>query len=129
MGWLATQREAAKKHVQFDAMFGDVSLVSGMVSLHSDPRFKKRSVSGATAAWEQGADAGSRTTLTRVAAGAIIAGPVGAIVGGMFKKDRTKVYVTIEWPDGAVIVGEGPAKDESKARTFVEKVKGAGQAY
>jgi len=68
---------------------------------------------------------GGRTTLSRVAAGAIVAGPIGAIVGGMFKKDRAKVYVTTTFADGEVVILEGPVKDEAKVREFARKVNAA----
>lgn len=85
----------------------------------------RKPVAGASAEFESGADIGGRTTLTRVAAGAIIAGPVGAIVGGMFRKDRNRVYVTISFADGEVAVIDGPARDESKLRAFAAKVNAA----
>lgn len=89
----------------------------------------KKPVAGAVAEFESGAAVGGRTTLTRVAAGAIVAGPVGAIVGGMFKKDRSKVYVTVTFPDGQVVVVDGPSKDESKLRQFAAEVSAAGRHY
>lgn len=81
----------------------------------------KRPIAGATAEFESGADR-TRPTLTRIGAGAILAGPVGAIAGGMFKKDKTKGYVTIVFPDGASVIIEGPAKDEKKMRAFAQGV-------
>jgi len=84
-----------------------------------------RPVAGAVAEYEPGSAVGGRTTLTRVAAGAVIAGPVGAIVGGMFKKDMSKGYVAVTFPDGAVVALEGPLRDEPKMRAFVEKVNAA----
>ncbi len=76
-----------------------------------------KDVAGATAVFESGADR-SRPTLTRIGAGAIIAGPVGAIAGGLFKKNKSKCYITIEFPDGQAAIIEGPAKDETKMRKF-----------
>lgn len=86
-----------------------------------------RPVAGAVAEYEPGSAVDGRTTLTRVAAGAVIAGPVGAIVGGMFKKDRAKGYVTVTFPDGDVAVADGPLKDEDKMRRFVAGVNDAAQ--
>jgi hypothetical protein len=85
-------------------------------------QFKKR-LRGAQVSLEPGANIGGRTTLTRVGVGAIVAGPVGAIVGGMFKKDRNRIYVVVEFPDGEIVVIDGPARDEKKVREFVTKVK------
>lgn len=81
----------------------------------------KRDVAGASAEYESGADR-SRPTLTRIGAGALLAGPVGAIAGGMFKKDKTKGYVTIIFRDGATVIIDGPAKDEKKMREFASAV-------
>lgn len=89
----------------------------------------KRPIAGAVAEFESGSDR-SRPTLTRIGAGALLAGPVGAIAGGMFKKDRTKVYVTIVFPDQATAIIDGPAKDEKKLREFaaqVNRIAAAGQ--
>lgn len=42
----------------------------------------------------------SRITATRVAAGAVIAGPVGALVGALARKDTTKTRLWLQAPDG-----------------------------
>ena len=81
-----------------------------------------RPVVGAVAEYEPGSAVGGRTTLTRVAAGAIVAGPIGAILGGMFKKDTSKGYVSVTFPDGDVVVVDGPLSDEPKMRQFVQRV-------
>lgn len=85
-----------------------------------------RSATGAVAEFESGADQ-KRTTLTRVAAGAIVAGPAGAIVGGLFRKNKSRVYVTITFPDGDVAVIDGPVKDERQLREFARVVNVAGK--
>lgn len=81
----------------------------------------KRPIAGARAEFESGSDR-TRPTLVRIGAGALLAGPVGAIAGGMFKKDRTKAYVTITFEDGATVIIDGPAKDEKKMREFTAQV-------
>lgn len=130
MGKLGAAREAAQAHQQFNGRFAGVYVLNGKVSYTGDDRkLLTKPLGGAVAEFETGADAGSRTTLTRVAAGAIVAGPVGAIVGGMFKKDRNKVYVSITFPDGDVMVVDAPAKDDAKAREFARKINAAGQHY
>ena len=78
----------------------------------------KRPIAGATAEFEHGSDR-KRPTLTRIGAGALLAGPVGAIAGGMFKKDKTKNYITVVFSDGATVIIDGPAKDEKKMREWV----------
>lgn len=80
-----------------------------------------KTISGAAASFESGADR-SRPTLTRIGAGAIIAGPAGAIVGGLFKKDTSKCYVTVVFADGDTAIIEGPSKDEKKMRQFAADV-------
>lgn len=96
---------------------GDVYIytpTSGQATAH-------KTLSGATATFETGADR-SRPTLTRIGAGAIIAGPVGAVVGGLFKKDTSKGYVTVVFADGDTAILEGPSKDEPKMRQFAADV-------
>lgn len=89
-------------------------------------KYVRKPVAGAVAEYEPGSAIDGRTTLTRVAAGAIVAGPVGAIVGGMFKKDRSRGYVSVTFPDGDVVVLDGPLTDEKKLREFARKVTDAG---
>lgn len=86
----------------------------------------KRDIAGATAEFESGADR-SRPTLTRIGAGALLAGPVGAVAGGLFKKEKSKGYVTITFPDGAYVIVDGPAKDEKKLRAFAKAVTSIGE--
>lgn len=88
----------------------------------------KKPIGGASAEFETGA-ASQSTTLGRVAAGAILAGPAGAIVGGMFKKDRTKAYITVTFADESVVIIEGPAKDESNMRDFTKRINAAGRHF
>lgn len=83
-----------------------------------------RELAGATALYESGADK-SRPTLTRIGAGAIIAGPIGAIGGALFKKQTTKGYVTIGFANGESLIIEGPAKHEGKMRSFAAAVNAA----
>ena len=74
-------------------------------------------------------DFGSRTTLGRVTAGAIMAGPAGAIVGGLFKKDSSRVYVTITFADGEIVVVDAPRKNGPKLQQFARDVSAAGIKY
>ena len=75
---------------------------------------------------EYGANIGSRITATRVVTGAVLFGPVGAIIGGMAKKDRNKLYITITYANGDIGVVEAKAKDEAKARQFVQAINKIG---
>lgn len=105
------------------AYYGVHSVKDGVYNYLPDGKFKSISkpVAGATAEFESGSDR-KRPTLTRIGAGAIIAGPVGAVVGGLFQKDRSKAYVTVIFEDGDTAIIEGPAKDEAKMRKFAADV-------
>ncbi len=61
----------------------------------------------------------ARMTATRIGAGAILAGPVGAIIGGMAKKDRSKTYIVVAHAGGGSFKEEVPKKDRAKAMAFV----------
>ena len=119
--------KAARVEQPFTSNYGTHAVSKGQYHYFPTNAFKMvhKSVVGADAEFESGASVGGRTTLGRVAAGAIVAGPIGAIVGGMFKKDRAKVYVTTTFADGEVVILEGPAKDESQIRDFASKVNAA----
>lgn len=88
----------------------------------------KKPVAGATAEFESGAS-NSSATVGRVLAGTLIAGPVGAIVGGMFKKQKGRAYVYVTFLDGDIAIVDGSIKDESKMREFALKVNAAAKHY
>jgi hypothetical protein len=70
----------------------------------------------------------SRSTLTRIAAGGILFGPVGAIVGGVAKKNRVhdnrELYLMIEGEGFAGLITCNP-DDGQKVRQFATAVKQA----
>lgn len=66
----------------------------------------------------------SRMTATRIGAGAVLAGPIGAIIGGMAKKDRSKTWVIVTHPGGA-FQEEVSSKDKPKAVAFVRAFEAA----
>src|SRR5690606_11945758 len=72
-------------------------------------------VAGAHVIVDHGANIGSRISGTRVAAGAVLLGPVGAILGGMAKKDRSKIYIVATLSDGTVVSSDAPASCETVA--------------
>ena len=76
---------------------------------------KSVSVQGAEAEATEGAPS-QRSTLTRMGAGALIAGPIGFVVGPVARKNTSKCYVTIGVPDGVVVI-------ESKAKEFPDAVR------
>ena len=99
----------------------------GMTSLH-DGRLhwgaSSKEIAGATAVFEHGADQ-KRVTITRVGAGALLFGPVGAIVGGMLRKDTTKVYVIVTFADEQQAIIDVPARMEREAREFTARLNEA----
>ncbi len=74
---------------------------------------------------DTGANVSSRVTGTRVAAGALLAGTTGALIGAIAKKDRSAVYMTVITPDD-MFLEKVSGLDEVKAREFAMKVKRAG---
>lgn len=84
-------------------------------------KYITKPVEGAQATFDLGSDK-SRPTLTRVGAGALIAGPAGAVVGALFKKDTSRNYVTVVFADGDTVIIDGPGKDERKMRAFVQHI-------
>lgn len=73
---------------------------------------------------DQGANISSRMTATRVVGGAVLLGPLGAILGGLAKKDRSKVFLAIDVPGDAILI-EVKGKHEGKARKFALQVNQA----
>lgn len=73
--------------------------------------------------FETGANAGSRITATRVVTGGVLFGPIGAIAGGLLRKNINKVYVVITFADGSNGLIEAPAKKETEARKFVNQLQ------
>lgn len=89
---------------------------------------RKLPIAGATAEYDSGAEK-KRTTGTRVITGTVLFGPVGAVAGGLLKKNKSKCYVTITFADGNTVIIESPIADEAKARKFVAKVNAASAYY
>ncbi len=71
--------------------------------------------------WIQSGPDGSRMTATRVLVGGALFGPVGAILGGMFRKDTTFLALVFETAQGPFKIrfskNEWPA-----AQQFIEAV-------
>lgn len=125
--WFSAQGERAKEaRSDIGGMYGAYVLHAG--ELLWDFRKTKRPIAGATAVAESGT-ASKSPTLTRVVAGGMLAGPAGAIVGGLFQKDKSRFYVTVRFADEAVVIIDGPSKDESKLRQFAEKINAASRHY
>ncbi|ANS29390.1 hypothetical protein R1CP_23610 [Rhodococcus opacus] len=76
-------------------------------------------IAGAKATIESAGIAQSRMTATRVIGGAALFGGTGAVIGAVGRKDKSKIFLTIELADGTVLVEEFPVKKEGDARRFV----------
>lgn len=118
----------AAKHSAYNGDLGGVHLLNGEVRWVNGGRLERKSVEGAVASFDAG-NASTRIGAGRVIAGGVLFGPVGAVAGGLLRKQAGRVYVTIEWPDGGVVIAEGPVKDEGKAREFAARVSRAGRDY
>ena len=120
----------AREHAQWFAHYDVHKIDKGEYIYLPKGQFKniKKPIAGASAEFDKGGEHSS-ATVGRVAAGLIIAGPVGAIVGGMFKKQKGRAYVYVTFADGEVAIIDGPAKDESKLREFAVKVNAASEHY
>lgn len=128
---LGDKLREAREHAKYFAAYDVHKIDRGRYVYLPKGQFAsvKKPIAGAVAEYEAGSDLGGRTTLTRVLAGAVVAGPVGAIVGGMFKKDRSRGYVTVTFTDGDLVVVDGPLKDEPKLRDFASKINAAAVHY
>jgi hypothetical protein len=127
MGFRDWQAKHRDEH-QFDCHAGNIFLM-GREIIQTDTRRHKYPVAGATARFESAAAAQSRMTATRVVTGAVILGPLGAILGGMAKKNTTAMYIVVELADGTVLTDEAKAKDEAQIRAFVDSVNKAAEHW
>ena len=121
-------RARAKENVQFQAMFEGYSIMNGLLSGPMGVLGDRYPLGGIVAEVDT-SDSRERSTLTRIAAGAIVAGPVGAIVGGMLKKQRGRGYLAMYIPAGETILVDFNPKDATKARAFAIKLNAAGSWY
>ena len=93
-----------------------------LTTTHLAYKSDRRTIAGAKATVEAGASARARMTATRVIGGAAILGPLGAILGGLAKKDESKVFLIVEMKDGTVYTEEVHGRKESEARKFAGMV-------
>lgn len=119
--------KAWNEHAKQFRSYGAHSLSKGIYKYVPDGSFKpvSKPVLGAEAIFEKGSDT-KRPTLTRIGAGALIAGPVGAVVGGVLRKNTSKNYVTVVFADGDTAIIEGPVKDEKAMREFALEINKQG---
>src|SRR5690606_2004281 len=72
---------------------------------------------------------GSRMTASRVVGGAVLLGPVGAVIGALARKDTSAVVVAVTFADGHVAYAQVPRKRNIEARKFVDLVNAAAEHY
>ena len=85
--------------------------------------FRKWDVADCSAEFQSG-ETLAKMSAGRVIGGAVLLGPLGAVLGGMAKKDRSKVYVAIQTPTGPIVV-EGPASEQRQAMTLASNINAA----
>lgn len=97
------------------------SLIGGSLKVQRGLKSTKYNVTECHAEYVDGGHR-QRMTVTRIGAGALLAGPVGAVIGGMAKKDLSKSWVILVTPDGdrRIEVKGGQA---AKAQEFVFKLE------
>ena len=61
-------------------------------------------------------------TATRVVGGAVILGPLGAILGGLAKKRTGMIFLTVDLPDGTCLVAADKAKHQKDAAKAMQKI-------
>ncbi|MBM4574847.1 hypothetical protein GS896_27705 [Rhodococcus hoagii] len=82
--------EARRELHQFDVLTRDFRVYGDKLQLKTTEGFREYPVAGSVTTFENGAAASSRISATRVAAGAVVLGPLGALLGGMAKKDTSR---------------------------------------
>lgn len=126
--WYSKANDKAAAHReahQFDVLTTDFRVWGDKLQLKTTEGFREYPVAGSKASFESGAAATSRITATRVLTGAVILGPLGAILGGMAKKDTSRMFLIVEAANGDIVTTEAKAKDEAKVREFVTKANQA----
>lgn len=121
--------EKAKLHIKFNGRIGQLYITNGKLMWNDGKLVKKYPIAGCKAEFEAGDAPAMQTTLGRVAAGLVIAGPVGAIVGGVWKKDQSKSYINVTLADGRMLIADVPSSKATAAREFVSRINEASQAY
>lgn len=96
MGLMDRQRAHMAKS-QHNTSVGRIHLINGRIQ---DGIRRKWSVLECSAELIEAGPDGQRVTTTRVAAGAVLAGPVGALIGGMARKGTGSGWLIVRTPDG-----------------------------
>ena len=82
----------------------------------------KWNLKGAQAVLDDTGQTNPRVSFGRVAAGGILFGPAGAIVGAVAKKDPSRVYIHIQLANGTTKEIAVPAKHHAKAHKFTAAI-------
>ncbi|MBX0299368.1 hypothetical protein K2F54_05180 [Cryobacterium sp. 1639] len=103
-------------------VFEGVTMKAGILSYKRE----RQPVTGVQVTVETAGELQRRSTLTRTAAGAIVFGPAGAVVGALFRKqvDRRELYLLVDGDLFAWAVNINPSKGAA-ARAFAAKVNTA----
>ncbi|MGP9725439.1 hypothetical protein ACT3SZ_15620 [Corynebacterium sp. AOP40-9SA-29] len=112
---------AAQKRIPGAVAFGGLILVDGVVYAAGQAIPAR----DAKATVDAGAAAQSKVGAGRVVGGAILAGPVGALIGAAAKKSTGELFITVESTDGRVAIGSGPSKESSSATTLANAINAA----
>lgn len=68
-----------------------------------------------------------KVSFGRVVTGGLMLGPVGAVLGGMAKKDKSTAFLIVALADGTVLNSEFPANQLPAAKMFAVKINHAAQ--
>lgn len=110
------------------------SVTFGGVEIHPDGSVRHggewQNTSSCNAYVETAGQLRQRSTLTRVGAGAVIAGPVGAVLGAFFRKkvDEREVYLMVEGDKYAWMVKVHPSRSV-EARRFATALNNAAREW
>lgn len=121
--------DSTKLHMKFNGRLGQLYITNGKLMWNDGKWVKKYPIAGCEAVFEPGDAPAMATTAGRVAAGLVIAGPLGAIVGGVWKKDQSKSYINVTLADGKMLIADVPSSKATAAREFVSRINEASKAY
>ena len=111
------ESERAQRHT-----FGDITITGEGVLTYKGHEFPTH---GARATVDQGG-VKQKVGAGRVVGGAVLAGPVGAVIGGMAKKSKGDISLEVQLADGRVLVATGPVKSLEKAQDVASRINDAG---
>jgi len=98
--------------------FGGMKIADNYIAYEG----KRYPRAGAKAIMDTGAAAQKRMTATRVVGGALVLGPLGAILGGLAKKRTGMIFLTVDLPDGTCLVAGDKAARQKDAAKAMQKI-------